>query len=220
MIGQIGSFEDVVEKGQSTVRNAAKSTKQGTQNFAKTAAGQITGGQSQTPQNDQGTNETSSTAAQQQMSNDDAQKFLQGLYGKSNQTQSPNAQNSQKPPPPTPQETIKTALGIPQSSADENSPQTASVTVKNALGIPETNNQKTPEELAKIEALRQQLHGQYYQELVNPQKPPEENVTQKIEREDQEEKLADLEETKKKPPPLVNPSMKQGTAESVVGVSG
>ena len=219
MIGQIGSFEDVVEKGQSTVRNAAKSTKQGTQNFAKTAAGQITGGQSQTPQNDQGTNETSSTAAQQQMSNDDAQKFLQGLYGKSNQTQSPNAQNSQKPPPPTPQETIKTALGIPEISAEKVPGQVPQSAIKIALGVTGSTNKKTPEELAKIEALRKQLHGQYYQELVNPQKPPEENVTEKLEREDQQQKMAELETNKEKPPPI-NPTMKQGTAESVVGVSG
>ncbi len=242
MINQIGGFEDIGEKGQSAVRSTAKSTKQGVQNFAKAAVTQITGSQSSAPQNDQGTNEASSTAAQQQMSDDDRIKFLQGLYGKkpnNSQQSSATSQQQQVPKPQqnvktalglndsstpqraaTPTETIKTAMGIPQASLENNSAPSATTTVKNALGIPEIgSNQKTPEELAKIEALRQQLHGQYYQDLTNPQKAPEENVTEKLEREDQEKKMADLETDKEKPPPLPA-TVKQGTGENVVGVSG
>ena len=179
MISQIGSFEDIGEKGQSAVRSTAKSTKQSAQNFAKAAATQITGSQSGVPQNDQGTNEVSSTAAQQQMSDADAKKFLQDLYGVNNkstsQSTNQNSTNSpsQKPMAPTPKQTIKTALGIPESAAaPQETPSPAKQTITNAMGIPEiAMNQKTPEELAKIEALRQQLHGKYYQDLSNPQKP-------------------------------------------------
>ncbi len=78
---------------------------------------------------------------------------------------------------------------------------------------------KTPEELAKIEALRKQLHGDYYQSLTNPAKPQEETVTEKLEREDEKEKMELWEKDKKKPPPLPA-TVKQGTGESVVGVSG
>ncbi len=68
--------------------------------------------------------------------------------------------------------------------------------------------------------MRNTLHQEYYQTLTNPAKPAEENVTEKLEREEQEKQLADLKVQNKKPAPLVNPTMKQGTAESVVGVSG
>lgn len=227
MIGQIGSFEDIGEKGQSVVRSTAKSTKQGVQSFAKAAATQLTGSQSGAPQDDQGTNEVSSTAAQQQMSDDTAKQFLQDLYGAKNKTQNQQVSQkssvvtSQKPPAPTPKQTIKIALGIPESAAaPQESPPTVKQTITSAMGIPEAvTDQKTPEELAKIEALRQQLHGQYYQDLTNPQKAPEENVTEKLEREDEEKKMADLETDKEKPPPLPA-TVKQGTGEAVVGVSG
>lgn len=223
MIGQIGSFEDVVEQGRSTAQNVKNSAVSGAKNVAQTVTAQITGSQA-TSANDQGTNEASSTSTQQQMSNDDAKKFLQDLYGKSDPTQNQNNQKSQTSVPqksvPTPTETIKTALGIPETGFQQSAPA-PSQTIKNAMGIPEIqSNQKTPEELVRIAALRQQLHGDYYQGLVNPQKPEEESVTKKIEREDQEQQMAELETDKEKPPPIVNPNMKQGTAENVVGVSG
>src|SRR3990170_4474488 len=58
-----------------------------------------------------------------------------------------------------------------------------------ALGIApkDPNAGKTPEELRKIEALRKQLHGQYYDKMVNPQKSPEEPVAEKIERQERQE---------------------------------
>lgn len=249
MINQIGSFEDIGEKGQSAIKNTAKTAKQGSQNFVKTATGQVSGNQSSTPQNDQGTSESSSSASQQQISDDDAKKFLHDLYGvndkstsqpgNQNNTNNPS-QNPQAPAPvqnvktalgltdsgspqgkvPTPKETIKTALGIPDSKPAGGRVPTTKETIKNAMGIPDFPvNQKTPEEQAKIEALRSQLHGQYYQDLTNRKKPEEEHVTEKLEREGQEEKMTELEIEKKKPPKLpVN--VKQGTGENVVGVSG
>jgi hypothetical protein len=114
---------------------------------------------------------------------------------------------------------VKTALGL-NVSKEEKPKQPANQAVKDALGIPVINNkEKTPEELSKIETLRKELHGAYYQNLINPRRAPEESVSEKIEREDQEKKLADLETQKEKPPPLPA-TVKQGTGESVVGVSG
>ena len=61
---------------------------------------------------------------------------------------------------------------------------------------------KNPEELAKMEVVRKGLHDEYYQQLVNPQKPQEETVVDKIEREKQEE-MVDLQQKElEKPPPL------------------
>jgi hypothetical protein len=88
------------------------------------------------------------------------------------------------------------------------------------MGIPEVmSGQKTPEEMAKMQALRNQLHGEYYQQLTKPQQQEEETVVDKLEREDQEKKMSDLETDKEKPPPLPA-TTKQGTGENVVGVSG
>ncbi len=245
MVKMIGSFEDVIEKGQSGVKQAVKSAQTGAASFAKTAAGQT----SNTP-SDQGVNEANAqNPTQQQMSDDDAQKFLQDLYGVKKPAQDPNQQNQQaqvnslpaakkptqnqqtvkaalglvgsaKPQEkaPTPMETIKTALGIPGEKPKSEAP-TPRETIKAAMGIPDVGGQKTPEEMSKMQALRSQLHGEYYQKLTKLQKQ-EETVVDKLEREDQEKKMADLETDKDKPKPPINPTMKQGTAESSVGVSG
>lgn len=250
-MNQLGSFEDVIEKGQSTIKNAAKSAQAGAANLANTATGQVS---NNTP-SDHGTGEANNTnASGQQMSDDDAKKFLQDLYGVKNPIQDSNQQNpaqspqdhalqNQKSQPkqqnqqtvkaalglerakkpqekvPTSKETIKAALGISGEKPKEHAPSVRE-TVTTAMGLPDIlNDKKTPEEEAKIEALRGQLHGEYYQKLTRPQQQEEETVVDKLEREDQEKKLADLEESKKKPPPLPA-TTKQGTGENVVGVSG
>ncbi len=91
MINQIGGFEEIVETGKSTVQNVQKSAAQGAKNFAKTAVGQIAGNQSSTPQNDQGANEAVSANQNNNLSDDQAKKFLQDLYGKSDQGTSENS---------------------------------------------------------------------------------------------------------------------------------
>ncbi len=245
-MNQLGSFEDVIEKGQSGVKQAVKSAQAGVGSFANTAAGQT----SNSAPTDNGVNETNgANPAQQQMSDDDAQKFLQDLYGVKKPAQDPNQQNqpvqanpapakkptqnqqtvkaalglerAKKPQEkaPTPKETIKAALGLPGEKPHDGAPTTKE-TIKNAMGIPEiATDPRTPEELAKIEALRGQLHGEYYQKLTKPQQQEEESVVDKLEREDQEKKMEDLETQKEKPPPLPS-TVKQGTGENVVGVSG
>lgn len=168
-----------------------KTAKQDVQNFAKTAVGQVSGSQPT-----QGTNEQANSAqtAQQQMTDKDRVEFLKNLYGKSDNGSKTKSQGS-NPPQKSP---ISQALGVPQN---------------------DPNVGKTPEELAKIEALRKQLHGDYYQSLVSPQKPQEERVVEKLEREEEKEQFEELEKQKKKPPKLPL-TQKVGTGEKMVEVSG
>ena len=199
MFDNSGMIGEMLERGQSTVKNATKSAKQGAQNFARTGLGQVTGLQTPAPQqSDQGTNEQANAAAQnqQKMSDEEAKKFLQDLYGSPDKKSDPDKSKTQGTQ--NPQNPIAQAVGA---------------TPKNP------NKGKSPEELAKIEALRQQLHGDYYQTLVNPQKPQEEPVTEKLEREGQEEKMTELETEKKKPPPIAVQKVQQ-SAEKFRGVSG
>jgi len=211
----MGSFEDTFERGRTDLSNVAKQT---VKDFTNSAKGQITGSAQQNSSQastdphssasqaqvssyppmdikDGGTNESSSSSQNQQsqpMSDQDRVDFLRDLYGK-NDDKAKNAKKSQK----------------------------GSGSVKQALGVSEKdpNASLSPEEKAKLETLRMQLHGKYYQDLINRPKPKEEPVTEKLEREDQEAKFEDLEKQKKKPAPLPS-TMKQGTGESVVGVSG
>lgn len=127
--------------------------------------------------------------ANKQMSDDQAKQFLKDLYG------------------PTDKKT-------PKIEKPEEYP------VGEALGLPQTdpNAGKTPEEIAKLQGLRSQLHQDYYQTLINPPKPQEKPVTEKLE---EEKKMEELESAKKKedaPGPLQN--VKTGTGEKMVGVSG
>lgn len=151
-------FGEILERGQSAV---VKNVKGAVSSFAKSAVGQISGSQS-----DQGTSEQA--AAQKKMSDDEAKKFLQGLYG------SPDKSQDQK---------------------------------------------ENPEEKAKLEALRKQLHSDYYQNLINPKKTQEEPVVEKLEREKEEDRWK-LEQKKAEKPPPLPATVKQGTGENVVGVSG
>ena len=192
----IGGFEDTFEKGKSTISDTTKKT---ASDFASTTKSQLTGStNSSNLQSDNGSNEQlaqSPTQNQPQMSDQDRVEFLRNLYGKSSDDKSKTKDlgNNQKQ-----NATVAQVLGSPQKDPNEG---------------------KTPEEIAKIEALRRQLHSDYYQSLVNRPKLAEEPVAEKLEREKQEEKFEELEKQKKKPSPLPV-TVKQGTAESVVGVSG
>jgi hypothetical protein len=193
----IGGFEDAVERGQSAVKKSAKQT---ASDFGSTVKGQITGSQNTVPTDNSGngTNEQASAGQNQQqdpqMTDADRVEFLKNLYGKSDHSSKtkndkPKLNNSGP---------ITQVLGVPQKDPNEG---------------------KTPEEIAKIQALRSQLHQDYYQETFNRPKPKEESVTEKLEREEQTKQFEDLEEKKKKPAPLPA-TVKQGTGESVVGISG
>ena len=78
---------------------------------------------------------------------------------------------------------------------------------------------KEADDKQKLERLRQELHGQYYQKLVNRPKPKEERPAEKVEREDKQ-KMADLQEKEaKKPAPLAVQRAQQST-EKYRGPSG
>lgn len=81
---------------------------------------------------------------------------------------------------------------------------------------------KKLEDKQKEETLRQQLHGQYYQNLTKPQKQQEERAQEKIGREEEEKKEAlVLEEQKKKKEELPHIVTKdEGSKEKLRGVSG
>lgn len=204
MIKQFGGFEDIGEAAHEAGAAVAKTTQKQAQSFVKTAVGQVTGNQSAntSPNNQNGTNEQAA-AGQKQMSDDQAKQFLKDLYGPSKpQDRSlPNnqSQNSNQVQP-----------------QDQNSNPVA-----DALGLPQNdpNKGKSPQELAQIEGLRRELHADYYRTLTSGTKKQEESVTEKLEREDQEEQMKSIEDDKKKPQALPQ-TVKQGTGEKMVGVSG
>jgi len=193
----IGGFEDNFERGQSAV---TKSTKNAVGDFVGAAKSQITGSSPQTQVGEQGTNESGSSTQdsnQSQMTDQERVEFLSDLYGKSNSKS--NSNSSQK----TSQKgtgDVTQALGVPQKDPYEG---------------------KTPEEIAKIEALTRQLHSNYYQELMEKSKPKDEPVAEKIEREEEEKKMTELNENSNEMTSPINPQMvKQGTGEHMQSTVG
>jgi hypothetical protein len=203
----VGGFEDAFESAQSNVATAVKQT---AKDFTATTKGQITGGSTtsssaahgQQPShggNDHGTNEAAtggpqhSDPAANQKSDQERIDFLRDLYGKSDHN---------------------------ENSSSTYSDGSKSDLVKGALGMSEDPNKNlSPEEKMKLEALRARLHNEkYYQPLINRPKQKEEPVVEKLEREEQMEVIEEQKKQEKKPGPLQN--VKQGTGESVVGVSG
>lgn len=85
---------------------------------------------------------------------------------------------------------------------------------------PEDNTPEAIDKKKKLQELRQQLHNEvYYDPLVNPKKPQEEErPAEKVEKEKQEE-MIELEEKKKKEPPLLVQKTQQ-RVEKFPGASG
>ena len=194
----IGGFEDIGEAAHEAGGAVASQVKKQAVNTAKATVSQITGSQNSSSDPQTGTNEQKSAKQNQQMSDDQAKQFLQDLYG-------PSKPQGQDRGSSTTQSNNQNAVQAAVSQVAGSVPQ-------------DPNAGKTPEEVAQMATLRKQLHSDYYQTLTKP-KQQEERASDKMEREDQEEKMADLEEEKKKPAPLPA-TVKQGTGESVVGVSG
>lgn len=90
--------------------------------------------------------------------------------------------------------------------------QTSSQNTKSGEKLQETEEQK-------IAKLRQELHANYYRQLVNPSKPPEEKKADELERKKQEEMVDLNQKEKKKPPPLAVQRAAQKT-EKFPGASG
>lgn len=191
-----GMFGEILEQGRNTAQNMRKAVVQGASQTAKTAVGQVTGSGQPAPAQ-QGSNEAANKAAQKQMSDDQAKQFLKDLYGPS-KPQGTDAKNPQK----------TAGSGASQSLIQ----QAAGITPR------DSNEGKKPEEIAHMQSLRSTLHQEYYQNLINPQKPEEESVTEKLEQEEQVKQLEEIEKQKKKPDPLA--AVKKGTGETMVGASG
>lgn len=75
--------------------------------------------------------------------------------------------------------------------------------------------EKELEDKKKAEALKQQLHNEYYQNLIHPAKQQEEErPAEKLEKEKKMEELEASEKQAKKPPPLpISARQHQGSAE-------
>lgn len=190
---KLGMFEDAIESGTTTVKKVAKQT---VSDLTKSAKGQVAGNSQANDQaSDQGTNEQ---GASNQMTDDQRVQFLKDLYGKSDKTQA-KKQNDDKSGASraVSQNTTQKVLGISPSDPNKN---------------------LTPEELTKLESLRSQLHGSYYEDLINSQKPAEEPVAEKLEREEQEEGWELQKKEKEKPPPLAVANAQK--TERNPGVSG
>ena len=78
---------------------------------------------------------------------------------------------------------------------------------------------KEADDKQKLEKLRQELHGQYYQNLVNRPKPKEERPAEKAEREEKQ-KMADLQEKEAKKPVSLAVQRAQQSTEKYRGASG
>lgn len=187
-----GMFGEMMETAQNAAQSAQKGIQKNIAQMGKAAASQVTGTVSD--QNQQGSGES---AQQKKMSDDQAKQFLKDLYGPS-KPQGDLQKNGQKPSSqPSAQNPLASAIGAKQVNPYEG---------------------KSPEEIAVMQKLRGQLHGEYYQSIVNPPKPQEEHVADKLEREEQEEEMKKIDEEKKKPDPLA--IVKRGTGEKMVGASG
>ena len=82
------------------------------------------------------------------------------------------------------------------------------------------NPQEASREQADLAKVRQELHSNYYQNLVNRPKPKEEKPAERVEREEKEEeekKFLKKQEDDKKALPI---NVKQGTGEKITGIGG
>ncbi len=88
--------------------------------------------------------------------------------------------------------------GLYGKSGNQSQETAKTAQAQTAQKIAEENPERTPEEVQKMVQLRQQLHKEsYYDPTFNRPKPKEETVAEKIEKEDEEKKMKELEVAKK-----------------------
>lgn len=104
--------------------------------------------------------------------------------------------------------------------SDQNTDQPSNKSARENSQQPEDNTPQGLEKKKKLEELRAQLHQEvYYDPLVNPHKPKEEErPAEKVEKEEHEEMIELAEKKKKEPPPLVQKT--QQRVEKFPGASG
>lgn len=197
---------EILETGGTTAKKAGKAIAQTPGAFVKTATGQL-GAKSQDEKADKNTNGVSSNQNQ-------TQEVVEFLYGKSQK------QQHQTQP--------KANIGIqPKGDGKQVDPEKVSKGIRDQLGLaqmvkpadhPELQ-QKTPEEQKKLADLRQTLHKEYYEKLVNPPKKQEETVAEKVEREKKEDRW-ELEKKEEKKKPIISIQRAKQRVERLRGVSG
>lgn len=80
---------------------------------------------------------------------------------------------------------------------------------------------KAAEEQATLSKVRQELHANYYRNLVNRPKPKDERAAEKVEKEEKEEEQVEFaKEQKKKKEDLALANVRRGTAETLKGIGG
>ncbi len=147
----------------------------------------------------------------------------QGQAGKQGQGQGQKTTAQTKTPSDAPSSTSGKPAEAHSASktADQSTADVVAHLYGQAPPVTETDKQqKELKDQQSLEALRQRLHGEYYQRLTNPPKQKEEErPAEKVEREKKEERWELEQKEKKKPPPLAV-QRERTKAESFRGVSG
>lgn len=136
-----------------------------------------------------------------------------------------NANNAQNQPPN--EDPSKATLEIVKKMYEASSTKTKAPPDKIISAVIEENPKKTPEEIQKLAATRQQLWQQqhmstYFDPTFNRPPRQEERPADKIEKEEKEKKqmeALELQKQEKKKEEL-SPAVKQGTHEKYPGASG
>lgn len=173
----------------------------------KAVVGQVGAGQGSQPQqasSDSGTNESTSASPvadanaalpSQQQSNQQTQEVVNAMYASSN----PNKQHGLSP---------KTDSGKEQKEPSE-------------FFKKQIDDGKTPEEAAKIEAIRNQLHKtDYYDPLVNRKPVGQEHKEEEQEKEEEKMEELQVEDNKKKQDDDIALRQAQQKTEKFPGASG
>ncbi len=105
-----------------------------------------------------------------------------------------------------------------KSDPNTNTPNTNNPTAHIAQDLAQKYTEKTPEEIQKMAALRNQLHKEtYYDPTFNAPKPQEERPVEKIEREKKEEQMELQKKEDEKPVAVDRASKSTETFRGAVG---
>ncbi|MBI2442705.1 MAG: hypothetical protein HYV40_02210 [Candidatus Levybacteria bacterium] len=189
----MASVRKIIDEG---LENLEKGAKQQLKTTAKAVTSQVAGSSSQNAPSDTGTNESGSSATQQAQQQSDQQNedVVKAMYAPS----SPNEQH-----------------GLSSSSEKGKEAKEPSAFFKHLL-----EEGKTPEEAARLEAIRMQLHKtDYFEPLIRRKKIEEEQKEEEQEKQE-EKKMEDLQVKKKKKDDDIAIKQAQQKTEKFPGASG
>ncbi len=190
-------FGEAFEQGISMVK---KSGKAAVSDVAKTVASQL------------GANPSDATATSQK---DPAHQLT-------NSTQPQAPHDAQEAPTENAEEqnkeVVKSLYAKSDASASTNASHSNNPTAQIAEELAQKYTEKSPEEIQKMAALRQQLHKEtYYDPTFNAPKPQEERPVEKVEREKQEEQM-ELQKKEEEKPVAIDRASK--STETFRGAAG